>query len=132
MAPPSFCKTGSMIFVMSSHWAAAEIMTVPGAMTSSPGYFCFMESESLPVGILMPRAMAKSEQACTALYKRASSPSFLQAHIQLADNETLFRPSFRGAQTRLERDSAMALRLPAASSIRAVNGEWPIDVAIPY
>ncbi|MNR15900.1 hypothetical protein D3C85_1324610 [compost metagenome] len=66
--------------------------------------------------------MANAEQASTASYKRASSPSFLQAHIQLAESETLFKLSFNGAQTRLERDSAMAILLPAAASINAETG----------
>ncbi|MNJ03170.1 hypothetical protein D3C73_1633880 [compost metagenome] len=70
----------------------------------------------------MPKLIAKSEQALTAEYNLASSPSFLQAHIQLAESETLFKPSFKGAQTMFESDSAMALRLPAAGSISAETG----------
>src|SRR4051812_21890062 len=102
---------------MSSQLAPAEIITVPGAITSPSLYFCFIDNESFPVGMLIPKSIAKSEQAFTAAYKRASSPSFLQAHIQLAESETLFKPSFSGAQTIFESDSAMALRLPAAGSI---------------
>ncbi|MNV88762.1 hypothetical protein D3C71_1829920 [compost metagenome] len=90
-----------------------------------------MDKESLPVGILIPRSMANSEHAFTASYKRASSPSFLQAHIQLAESETLSNPSFNGAHTILERDSAIALRLPAAALIKADSGECPTEVAIP-
>ena len=43
--------------------APAEIITVPGAITLSSPYFCVMDRESLPVGILMPSAQAKSEAA---------------------------------------------------------------------
>ena len=41
----------------------AEIMTVPGAKTSPSEYFCFMERESFPVGILIPKEIAKSEHS---------------------------------------------------------------------
>src|SRR5690606_4176392 len=75
--------------------------------------------------------MAKSEQASTALYKRASSPSFLHAHIQLAERETLLRPSFKGAHIILVRASAIEFLLPASGSISALTGEWPMEVAIP-
>ena len=117
-----------MIF---EQFAPAEIITVPGAITSSFGYFCFIDSESLPVGILIPKSIAKSEHAFTASYKRASSPSFLHAHIQFADNETEYRPSFSGAQTIFDRASAIAVREAAAGSIKAAIGECPIDVAKP-
>ena len=105
--------------------------TVPGEMTSPSLYFCFMDSESFPVGTLIPSSIAKSETACTALYKRASSPSFLHGHIQLADKETEANPSFKGAQIRLVKDSAILFLLPADGSISAEMGEWPILVAIP-
>ena len=90
-----------------------------------------MESESFPVGTLIPKSIAKSETACTAVYKRASSPSFLHGHIQLADRETDASPSLSGAHTRLVKDSAILFLLPAAGSIKAEIGECPILVAIP-
>src|SRR5690606_31772582 len=111
---------------------AAEIINVPGAMTFSPlGYFCFIDRESLPVGILMPNAIAKSEHPFTASYRRASSPSLLQGHIQLAERDTPCKPFLIGANTKLDKASAIALREPATGSTNAVNGEWPIVVAIP-
>src|SRR5690606_2296059 len=116
---------------MSTQCAAADMITVPGAITSPFEYFCFIESESFPVGMLIPKSMAKSEHALTASYKRASSPSFLHGHIQFADNETLCSPSFSGAQIILDNDSATALRLPAAALISADRGAWPTDVATP-
>ena len=73
-----------------------------------------MERESFPVGILIPNSMAKSLAACTALYKRASSPAFLQGHIQLADKETPLIPCSIGAQTKLVKASAIANLEPQA------------------
>ena len=123
MLPPLRFKTGSTTLVIFEQFPAAEIITVPGAITSSLGYFCFMDKESFPVGILIPNSMAKSEQAFTASYKRASSPSFLQAHIQFADNETDCKLSFNGAQTKLDKASAIAVLEPAAGSINAAIDE---------
>ena len=81
--------------------------------------------------MLIPNSIAKLEQLSTAAYNRASSPSFLQAHIQFAEREIPFKPSFIGAQTILDNASAMAVRLPATGSINAATGEWPMEVAIP-
>src|SRR5690606_29021313 len=130
---PAFLdKTGSTTFLMSVQLPAAEIIKVPGAITFSPfGYFCFIDKESLPVGMLMPNSMAKSEQAFTAWYKRASSPSLLQAHIQFADKETPAKPFLIGAKTRFDKDSAIAVLEAAAGSTIAATGEWPTVVAIP-
>ncbi|MNX71205.1 hypothetical protein D3C86_1025110 [compost metagenome] len=80
---------------------------------------------------MIPNSIANSEQPSTAAYKRASSPSFLQAHIQFADNEIPFKPSLIGAQTMFDNDSAIAFLLPATGSIKAAIGAWPIEVAIP-
>ena len=90
-----------------------------------------MERESFPVGTLIPRSIANSEIDSTALYKRASSPLFLQGHIQFADREILCSPSFKGAQTILVSASVIATRLPALGSISAAIGACPIEVAIP-
>src|SRR5690606_32395703 len=131
MLPAFLLRTGSTTWLMSLQCPAAEIITVPGAITSSFGYFCFMDKESFPVGTLMPKSIANSETAFTASYKRASSPSFLQGHIQLADNETDFNSFFSGAQMILVNASVMEFLLPATGSIRPEIGEWPIEVAIP-
>ena len=131
MEPPLRCNTGSTTLVILEQFPAADMITVPGAITSSFGYFCFIESESFPVGMLMPNSIAKSEQAWTASYKRASSPSFLHAHIQLADKETLFKLAAKGAKTILDKASAIAFRLPAFGSIKAAIGAWPMEVAMP-
>ena len=69
--------------------------------------------------------------ACTASYKRASSPSFLQGHIQFAERETDCNPSFIGAQIIFVKASAILFLLPAAGSISPEIGECPILVAIP-
>src|SRR5690606_40964200 len=102
------CKTGSTTRRISVQLPAAEIITVPGAITLSPfGYFCFIDRESFPVGILIPSAIAKSEQAFTASYRRASSPSLLQAHIQLAEREIPFKPSLRSEALRVGKQSGI-------------------------
>ena len=90
-----------------------------------------MERLSFPVGILIPRSHANWLQASTALYRRASSPSFLHGHIQLALKETLFRPSVSGAHMIFVKASATESIDPAAGSIIAACGACPIDVAIP-
>src|SRR5699024_11821762 len=97
--------------------AAAEIITVPGAITSLSSYFWVMDKESFPVGTFIPRAIEKSETAFTAVYNLASSPWLLHGHIQLAESETLFKPSERGAQMILVKASVMAFLEPAAGSI---------------
>src|SRR5690554_3267100 len=107
---------------MSLQFPAAEIITVPGAITSPSGYFCFIDNESLPVGILMPNSIAKSEQPLTAWYNRASSPLLLQGHIQFADKEIPLNPFFIGAKMMLESASPMAFLLPASGSTNAVIG----------
>ena len=61
--PPSY-GGNNLVYIFTL--PAAEIMTVPGASKSPSGYFCFMERESFPVGILIPNAIAKSEHSCTA------------------------------------------------------------------
>jgi hypothetical protein len=81
--------------------------------------------------MLMPNEQAKFEQASTALYKRASSPGFLQGHIQLALSDTLSIPSLRGAHTILVNASAMAITEPASGLAKATSGACPIEVAIP-
>src|SRR5690606_31047073 len=116
---------------MSVQCAAAEMITVPGDNTSPSGYFCFIESESLPVGMLMPSAIANSEQASTASYNLASSPGFLQGHIQFADRDTPEIPFLTGAHTILVSASAIEFRLPASAFASAETGECPIDVATP-
>ncbi len=96
--------------------------TVPGASTVLSPYFCAIDSESFPVGTLIPSPIAKSETASTAEYNLASSPSYLQGHIQLADRDTDFIPLSRGAHMRLVRHSAIAFLEPAAASINPLTG----------
>ncbi len=117
--------------VIALQFPAAEIITVPGEITSLSAYFCFMDKESFPVGTLIPKSIENSETAFTALYKRASSPSFLQGHIQFADSDTLFKFSFKGAHIRFVSASVMAFLLPASGAIKAAIGAWPIAVATP-
>ena len=128
----SFTNTGSTIFLTSLTAADAVIITVPGAYTFSLGYFCTIESESFPVGILIPNSQVKSLTASTASYKRASSPLFFEGHIQLALKETDFSPSSNGAQTKLVNASAIANLLPFLGLMSEATGAWPKAVAIPF
>ena len=99
------------------------MITVPGEYTTLPsGYFWVMERESLPVGMLTPKAMANSETSCTARYRRSFSPLFLAGHIQFAEREIPFNPSAIGAKIKLVSASAIAKRLPASGLARAATG----------
>ncbi len=113
-------------------WPAAVMITVPGANTLSSPYFWVIDKESFPVGMLMPRSIAKLLHASTASYRRASSPSFLHGHIQFALSEMLSKPSSSGAHTMLVRASAILITEPAAGSTIATSGAWPSEVAIPF
>ena len=94
--PASFWRTGSTTFRMSLQCAAAETMTVPGAMTSSLGYFCFMERESLPVGMLMPKSMAKS-LIPLQLHTNGHLPGIVAGPHPIGRQETLLKPFFQGS-----------------------------------
>ncbi len=131
VASSSFLRTGSTISLTLVTSPAEDMMTVPGESTTPSLYFWLIERLSLPVGMFMPRASEKSLAALTASYRRASSPALRQGHIQLADSETLFSPSARGAQTMFVRASAMESTEPAAGSIRPAAGACPRAVAIP-
>ena len=123
---------GVTIFLMSLTSPDAVMITVPGDITCLPsGYFWVIESESLPVGMLMPRAIANLLAASTAEYRRASSPLFLQGHIQLALREMESMPFSNGAKTMLVNASAIAILEPAAASINAIAGACPRAVAMP-
>ena len=116
---------------MSLQWPDAEIITVPGDLTFKPSYFWTIDNESFPVGIFIPKSIANSEQAWTALYSLESSPSFPHGHIQLAESDTDLIPFSRGAHIILVKDSPIELILPMLGSIRPETGECPIDEAIP-
>ena len=98
------------------------MITVPGDTTFLSPYFCVIDKLSLPVGILIPNAQAKSLHAFTALYNAASSPSFLHGHIQFALNDTLFKPFFKFAPTIFVNASAIDNTEPALGSARAACG----------
>ena len=91
-------------------------MTVPGEIILSPLGYCWVrERESFPVGTFTPIAQQKSDNALTALYRRASSPFCeRQGHIQLAERLRLSMPSANGAHTMLVNDSATDSTEPAS------------------
>ena len=66
ISPPFFFKTGLTTFLTSQQLAVADIITVPGHSTSLSMYFCFIDNESLPVGILIPSSIANLEHDFTA------------------------------------------------------------------
>ena len=80
----------------------------------------------------MPRLIEKSAQASTAWYNLWFSESLFAGHIQLADNETDFKASFKGTNTILVSASAIELLEPIDESIKLIIGECPIDVATPF
>ena len=94
-------------------------------------YFCFIDIESFPVGTFIPKSIQKSEHALTASYSLEFSPSLFAGHIQFAESETDFNPSFRGHQIKFVKASPIEFLLPDLGSIKLVNGECPIDVATP-
>ena len=120
----SLTMTGDTTLRMSDTSPAAETMTVPGETTFVPsGYFCVMDKESLPVGTFICNSQQKSDKALTAEYKRASSPSCdLQGHIQLAERETVERPSTSGAHTKLVKASDTERMEPASGLANAACG----------
>ncbi len=112
-----------MAFLTSSTSPTALTITVPGEKTFFPsGYFCTIESESFPVGTLIPNSITNSLNALTARYKRASSPLFFAGHIQFALKETDFRLSFKGAHIIFVSASATALTEALRGSIKPTTG----------
>jgi len=103
-------------------------------MIFSPlGYFWVIDRESLPVGTLICNAQQKSDNAFTAVYRRASSPSCERhGHIQLAESDKLSIPSAKGAQTMLVSASATANTEPYAGLASPACGACPNAVAIPF
>ena len=108
---------------MSLHSPTAEIITVPGAITLLPSlYFCVIERLSFPVGTFIPREIANSLIPVTASKSLASSPLFLQGHIQFALKDTPFSLFVIGAKTMLVKASAIEFLEPATGSISALTG----------
>ena len=90
-----------------------------------------IDSESLPTGMLSSSSGHSSmPTALTASNRRASSPAWPAAAIQLADN--LMRSSdSTGAASRLVIASPTAIRADAAASSRASGVRSPIAIASP-
>ena len=97
-------------------------MTVPGDKTSISLYFCFIDNESFPVGIFIPKSIAKFEHAFTASYRRLSSPGLLQGHIQFAESETDLIDLESGAQIIFVSALEIATLDPADGLIKATTG----------
>ncbi|MCY1525314.1 hypothetical protein D9M68_602900 [compost metagenome] len=91
----------------------------------------FMDMESLPTGMVMPSAGHSSmPTARTVSYRRASSPGWPAAAIQLA--ESLMSESFSIFEAaRLVTVSPMAMRPEAAAFSRASGVRSPMAMASP-
>ena len=113
--------------------AAADTISDTGAVTCRASPSCcqavFIDSESLPTGMLMPSDWHNRLAASTASNSRASSPGWPQAAIQLADSLT--RSSATSALAMLVSASPMAILALAAASTMASGERSPIDIASP-
>ncbi|MCY1352864.1 hypothetical protein D9M69_391880 [compost metagenome] len=91
----------------------------------------FMDMESLPTGMVMPSAGHSSmPTARTVSYRRASSPGWPAAAIQLA--ESLMSPSFAIFEAaRLVMVSPTAMRPDAGAFSRASGVRSPMAMASP-
>ncbi|MNF65993.1 hypothetical protein D3C84_477760 [compost metagenome] len=120
---------------MSLTRAKPEMISDSGEVTllSSP-LSCqrvFMDIESLPTGMVMPSAGHSSmPTALTVSYRRASSPGWPAAAIQLADS--LISEIFSMlAAARLVMVSPIAMRPDAGASSRASGVRSPTAMASP-
>ncbi|MNE19894.1 hypothetical protein D3C80_1129930 [compost metagenome] len=120
---------------MSLTRAKPEMISDSGEVTllSSP-LSCqrvFMDMESLPTGMVMPSAGHSSmPTARTVSYRRASSPGWPAAAIQLADSLISEILSMRAA-ARLVMVSPIAMRPEAGASSRASGVRSPMAMASP-
>ncbi|MNZ68148.1 hypothetical protein D3C78_864090 [compost metagenome] len=120
---------------MSLTRAKPEMISDSGEVTllSSP-LSCqrvFMDIESLPTGMVMPSAGHSSmPTALTVSYRRASSPGWPAAAIQLADSLISESLSMLAA-ARLVMVSPIAMRPDAGASSRASGVRSPTAMASP-
>ena len=91
----------------------------------------FIDSESLPTGIVMPSAgQNSSPTAFTVAYRSASSPGSPHAAIQFADNRTS-EIAAMSAAAMLVIASATAMRPDAGASSSASGVRSPIAIDSP-
>ncbi|MNQ92380.1 hypothetical protein D3C85_1078060 [compost metagenome] len=91
----------------------------------------FIDIESLPTGMQIPSSgHSCMPTALTVSYRRASSPGWPAADIQLADSLMSEIFSIRAA-ARLVRVSPMAIRPDAAASSKASGVRSPMAMASP-
>ena len=114
--------------------ANAETISDTGASTErsrSPWrQVVFIDSESLPTGIVMRSAVQSSLTARTVAYSSASSPGSPQAAIQFADKRMSSRRRMSAA-IMLVIASATASRPEAGASSTATGARSPIAMASP-
>ena len=115
--------------------ANAEITSDSGEVCVRVSPSCcqtaFIDSESLPTGIAMPRlGHSSSPTAFTASNRRASSSPWPQAAIQFADRRMSDSLAMCAA-ARFVIASPTAMRALAAASTSAMTGRSPIAIASP-
>ncbi|MNZ74661.1 hypothetical protein D3C78_931140 [compost metagenome] len=120
---------------MSETGAKPEMISDIGAVTllSTPASCqrVFIDMESLPTGMVMPSSGHSSmPTALTVSYRRASSPGWPAAAIQLADSLISEILSMRAA-ARLVMVSPIAMRPDAGASSSARGVRSPIAMASP-
>ena len=113
----------------------AETINETGEITSlsfSPSFqVVFIERESLPTGMLIPKSGHKSKPiALTVSYSAASCPGCPQAAIQFADN-LISEILAIGAAAIFVNASPIAIRPDAGALITAIGVLSPIAIASP-
>ncbi|MNE07301.1 hypothetical protein D3C80_999140 [compost metagenome] len=135
VSPLSMRSCGVRVLRTSSTGAKPLTISDIGEVTlfSAPSslHLVFIDMESLPTGMVRPSSGHSSmPTALTVSYRRASSPGWPAADIQLADS--LMSDSLPiCAAARLVRVSPIAMRPDAGASSRASGVRSPIAMASP-
>ena len=135
VGPASVRSCGVHVSRTSSHGANADTMRDTGLTTSTreppSSHAVRIDMESLPTGMLTPRAGQRSRAtARTVSNSAASSPGAPAAAIQLAESFTS-ESARTGAAARFVRASATAIRPEAGASSTARGVRSPIANASP-
>ena len=135
VGPASVRSCGVHVSRTSSHGANADTMSDTGLTTSAreprSSHAVRIDMESLPTGMLTPRAGQRSRAtARTVSNSAASSPGAPAAAIQLAESFTS-ESARTGAAARFVRASATAIRPDAGASSTARGVRSPMANASP-
>ncbi|MCY1411806.1 hypothetical protein D9M71_271980 [compost metagenome] len=135
VSPLSMRSCGVRVLRTSSTGAKPLTISDIGEVTlfSAPSslHLVFIDMESLPTGMVRPSSGHSSmPTALTVSYRRASSPGWPAADIQLADSLMSESLPIRAA-ARLVRVSPIAIRPEAGASSRASGVRSPMAMASP-